>query len=83
MGALLSYFQQSVDVVSVEALLCLPEAQLLLRQRPIIPRGPHLFNGLLHQCSPLHPYEQRPQSRLPEIYLEKKTFWEGERKLTM
>lgn len=73
------YFQQSVDVVSVEALLCLSEAQLLLCQGPFLRSGPHLFNRLMHQCSSFHPYKQR-QSGLPEIHLVKKTYSSQEKK---
>lgn len=60
-----------MDVVSVEALLCLSEAQLLLCQGPFLHCGPHLcalFNRLMHQCSSFQLYKQQRQS-LPEIYL--------------
>lgn len=73
---LVPYFQQSVDVVSVEALLCLSEAQLLFSQGPFLHSGPHLsalFNRLMHQCSRFHPYKQHRHRSLAEIHLVEET----------
>ena len=67
MTGLFPYFQQPVDVVSVEALLCLPEAQLLLCQRSFLHSGPHLsalVNRLMHQCSSFHPYKTTKTEQL-------------------
>lgn len=60
MTGLFADFEQAVDVVSVEALLCLSEAQLLLCEGPVLGGGGPplcaLFSTLMHQSCGFHPW---------------------------
>ena len=65
-----------MDVVSVEALLCLSEAQLLLRQGSFLHGGSHLCGLIrpMHQCWSFHPpyKQQRTCSPLdPHLVMKK------------